>query len=43
MSYSDTINNLWNKFKDPERVKNLVDLIKKEVEKYGLHKIPLYL
>ena len=26
---------LWNKFKDPQRVKKLVTLIKNEVEKYG--------
>jgi hydrogenase expression/formation protein HypD len=35
MNYSNNLNILWNKFKDPERVKNLVRLIKEEVEKYG--------
>ncbi len=35
MKYSNTLNNLWNKFKDPERVKKLVSLIQKEVEIYG--------
>ncbi len=35
MNYSNSLNHLWNKFKDPERVKNLVNLIKKEVESYG--------
>ncbi len=29
------LNKIWNKFKDPERVKKLVNLIKKEVEDYG--------
>lgn len=35
MNYSNSLNHLWNKFKDPERVKNLVKLIKNEVENYG--------
>lgn len=35
MKSSDTLNHLWSKFKDPERVKNLVSIIKKEIEAFG--------
>uniref|UniRef100_A0A7V4N3K2 Hydrogenase formation protein HypD n=1 Tax=Thermodesulfobacterium geofontis TaxID=1295609 RepID=A0A7V4N3K2_9BACT len=35
MNYSNNLSSLWNNFKDPERVKNLVKLIKEEVERYG--------
>ncbi len=35
MRYSDELSRLWNSFKDPERVKHLVNAIKKEVEEYG--------
>jgi len=35
MKYSEELSSLWNKFKDPERVKKLVKLIKTSVEKLG--------
>ncbi len=35
MKYSKELSKLWNNFKDPERVKKLVQTIKKEIEDYG--------
>ncbi|RKX63698.1 MAG: hydrogenase formation protein HypD [Thermodesulfobacteriota bacterium] len=35
MKSLNSLSDLWNKFKDPQRVKKLVTLIKNEIEKYG--------
>ena len=35
MKSLNNLSDLWNKFKDPQRVKKLVTLIKNEIEKYG--------
>lgn len=35
MKYSGSLNQTWNSFKDPQRVKILADLIKREVESLG--------